>query len=86
MVSGRGEGWRIRCQWNQANDRDASMFSNAACEGTTSSDVNVLTRSGWSSAMRCPTLAPLSWPTTWYESKPSESITSTWSWAVVRLQ
>ena len=45
-VSGRGAGWRIRCQWNQAKARSLSMLSKAAWEGTTSSDVKVLTRSG----------------------------------------
>ena len=62
------------------------MLSNAACEATTSREVKVRTRLGWSRAIRWPTRAPRSWPTTWYESKPSSTITSTWSRAVVRLQ
>ena len=62
------------------------MFSKTAWEATTSSEVKVRTCAGWSSAMRWPTRAPRSWPTTWKRSKPSAAITSTWSRAEARLQ
>ena len=86
MVSGRGYGWRIRFQWNHENASEASMPSNAAWEETTSRETKLATRAGWSSAMRCPTRAPRSWPTTCQRSCPRASITVTMSFAVVRLQ
>ena len=59
--SGRPSGWMRKNQW-KVGGGDLVRCLEDVQVGTMSSRASLVTRSGWSSASRCATRAPRSWP------------------------